>query len=310
MFPTEKNKRNFPHSPITARSFLNKKDISKTDFTVAWPDTSQGAYAEPGTYEMVLTGRGNFTGEQKINLVVTSKDHLISKASAKISAQPYKDGEPICPAFDVRLKGATLQINKDYQVTYENNTQIGTATAVIRGIYPYGGVKRVNFKITGISLKKARVSYEKQVSYNGKYQTQDNLKVTMPYAPAPLVKGQDYKVVYSKYKNAGKASFTIIGINRYTGQIEKTFKITPCSINEVQGLDQEINAGPESLEAGSYKPKVNLSFNGRKLMQGRDFTVSYKNNKISTPGNKQPMLTINGKGNFRGKRPVAFTIEK
>ncbi len=300
-----KEQKKLPSLSYNGKKLSYKKDISKTDFTVSWPDISKGAYVEPGTYEMVLTGRNNFTGELKVKLVVTSRDRLISRASVKIPAQPYNDGKQIRPAFDVRLKGVTLKNNIDYRVVYQNNTQIGTATAVIYGIYPYGGVKRVNFKITGTSLKKARVSYAKQMPYNGSYRVQDNLDVSMSYES--LVEGEDYKVIYAKNKNAGKASFTIVGINQYTGQIRKTFKITPCSINEVQGFDQKINAGPESLESGKYKPKISLSFKGRKLTEGRDYTVSYKNNRISASG--QPMITVKGKGNFKGSRTIRFTIE-
>ena len=52
------------------------------------------------------------------------------------------------------------------------------------------------------------------------------------------------------------------------------------------------------------KPEPVLRFNGMTLVKGKDYTLSYKNNK--KPGTAE--LTIKGKGNYSGKAIVDFEI--
>ncbi len=50
-----------------------------------------------------------------------------------ISANCYK-GTEISPTFTVKYQGAALSESADYTVTWKNNVNVGTATAVITGI--------------------------------------------------------------------------------------------------------------------------------------------------------------------------------
>ena len=68
---------------------------------------------------------------------------------------------------------------------------------------------------------------------------------------------------------------------------------------------------------GGAKPSLNLVFNGKKLTEGRDYTVTYKNNKAvytakageeGYNAKKAPAITIKGKGNFKGTVSRTFVI--
>lgn len=56
-------------------------------------------------------------------------------------------------AFTVKMNGKWLKYGDDFQISYANNTAVGTATMTITGIGEYCGSKSVNFKITGASGK-------------------------------------------------------------------------------------------------------------------------------------------------------------
>lgn len=54
------------------------------------------------------------------------------------------------------------------------------------------------------------------------------------------------------------------------------------------------------------KPRPKVTYNGKRLYEGVDYTISYKNNK--KVGNAS--LEIKGKGNFKGTKTVKFKIVK
>ncbi len=85
--------------------------------------------------------------------------------------------------------------------------------------------KSTSFKInlTGIDIKKAKVTNVKNKKYNGKAQTQKP-KVTLN--GKTLKKGRDYTVSYKNNKKKGKATMVITGKGKYSGSIKKQFKIT------------------------------------------------------------------------------------
>ena len=61
---------------------------------------------------------------------------------------------------------------------------------------------------------------------------------------------------------------------------------------------------------GGVKPEVELRFGGELMNVGKDYTISYANNKAVTTEKtkKLPIITIKGKGNFTGKFTKVFTL--
>ena len=72
---------------------------------------------------------------------------IVNALVDRIPRQKYT-GEAIEPELIVRLNGHVLEKDTDYSVTFENNIEIGTAQAIIKGIGDYTGEKTVNFFIT------------------------------------------------------------------------------------------------------------------------------------------------------------------
>jgi len=308
--------------PVPVLTFNGKKLAKNKDFTITYSSLEKGisgANQQIGVYEIELKAKpnGNFTGSKTIQFTITDKT-LISKAKvSKIADQTYNNGIECRPSLQVTIKGKTgaLIEGQDYTVTYQNNTAIGTATAILTGIGDYAGTKKVTFKITGRSIAKASVSGIENKTFNGSEQTQ-NISVTLN--GTTLIQGSSYQVQYTNNIKAGKATITITGINDCSGTIKKTFQILPFDLaadaqnatanRKVTGLENPLTV---KYVKGGAKPVPTLIYQGTSLKLGTDFTISYKNNKkpASYSNAKAPSFTIKGKGNFKGAVTQTFTIE-
>jgi len=295
--------------------YNGKKLVNKKDFMVSYPapeGNENGAFKDVGTYEIVVTAKekGNYTGSTKVKLTITERI-LMSKVSVKKIPNQLFEGKDVEPELTITRKGAPDLIKGvDYTVVYENNDGIGTATAVITGIGSYIGVKRVSFKIIGVSIKNAKLSPIENKVFDGTEQKQN---LELYWNNAKLEEGEHYKVTYSNNINSGTAKMVIEGINLYTGTIKKTFKISPYNLKEdklkkVSGLEDDINV---IYTKGGCKPTVKLFYGDTELVNGIDYKMSYKNSgkaALATAA-KAPTMVIKGKGNYSGTLEKTFTIE-
>ena len=298
-------------------TFNGKKLSAKRDYTVAYPDTGNGAYQETGRYPVQVTGVGNFTGTRTVYLEITDK-LLISKAKVvRIPDKPYHDGEAIMLTSSelvlyIKSRNEPLSEGTDYEVIdYENNQEIGTATAVIQGMGSYAGTKKVTYKIVGTSINKATVEGIANSVYNGSKQEPE---ITVKVNGVTLVPDQHYTVTYNQNQNVGTASVVIQGVGAYTGTVKKKFKITPYDLEkDEQGLiTNMMTASVVKYVKGGCKPQPVLRFGETELINGTDYTVAYQYNQniADASATKAPTMKIKGKGNFKGTRTEKFTIVK
>lgn len=292
---------------IPVLTFNGKKLANKKDFIL--PDDYRG-YSE-GEHDLVLIAKegGNFIGTRSIHISIRTGTSMSRVKIGKIASCPYT-GEPRTPKLEITVKKTPLE-ESNYTVQYLNNVEIGTATVIVTGKGNYVGTKKATFRITGGSIKKAKVTGIE----NGKniYDGSLHRPVKVELDGVTLRENVDYTALYSNHKNVGKASVTITGIKGYTGTIKKTFKITAYDLGQdngrIGGLEEPITA-TFAGKKGS-KPRLNLTFDGKLLREGRDYTLTCKNNKAVTTDDmvKKPTVTIKGKGNFKGKiSDVPFTI--
>ena len=305
--------------PIPSISYNGKKLRNKVDFTVSYPDLKDGgaeALKKTGTYRIEITAKkdekgndiGNFAGTRTILFTITNSI-LISKANVKKIPNQIYNGSAIEPKLQVVFKNRTLTEGQDYHISYQNNMQIGTATAILTGLNDFAGTKKVTFKIVGTPIKSADVSTIEREVYDG---TQKCPEPQICVNGITLQKDKDYKISYQNNKDAGKAKVIISGINSYSGTLKKTFQITPYDIQQdskkqITGFSQDIVV---KYTKGGSKPSIELSYNGTKMTAGKDYSITYKNNKAVTTSTttKQPIIIITGKGNFKGSLSRSFTI--
>ena len=271
---------------------------------------------DPGEYRIRISGKGNYTGERTISLTMLEKGgERTLLSAAKISYQKTYEytGQPIPLIADLRMAGQSLREGEDYQITYSNHTEIGTAKAVLTGIGKYAGVKVLEFKIVGRGLSNKTVTVENlpaSVLYSGKAISPEP-DVTDKKDGKKLEKGVDYRLSYQNNKKAGKATVLIEGMGNYSGTLKKTFQILPYDITEPDISEKKIQAvldGTVNFEKGGSKPKPVVTFEGKLLTEGTDYKLSYQNGTSLNPA-KPPTVKITGKGCFKGTLSKTYQLQ-
>lgn len=117
-----------------------------------------------------------------------------------------------------------------------------------------------------------------------------------------LVLGKDYTVTYSNYTNAGTATATITGIGNFSGTAKKTYTIKQASLTQYGSATIPYST---CIYNGNYrKPVPTVKWGNKLLNEGKDYTVSYSNNKWAGTAS----VTIKGIGNYRGTITKTFRI--
>ncbi|MDO4806884.1 MAG: S8 family serine peptidase, partial [Coriobacteriales bacterium] len=116
-----------------------------------------------------------------------------------------------------------------------------------------------------------------------------------------LQEGVDYTLSYSNNVNAGTATVTISGAGAFAGSSRKqTFKIARASIADAKVA----SISSKAYTGKAIEPKPKVAWNGTTLKLGRDYALSYKNNKKGSTAK----VIVTGVGNFAGTKTVTFGI--
>ena len=121
----------------------------------------------------------------------------------------------------------------DYEVSYANNTNAGTATVIVEGVNNYTGSISKTFTIKPISITGS--TFDIALSYtNGVYSGAKKTPIPTVYwtngsKKVLLVRGdnKDYIATWTNNINVGQATCTITGTGNFTGTVKKYYKILP-----------------------------------------------------------------------------------
>jgi hypothetical protein len=142
-----------------------------TDYTLSYRNNT-----EPGTAEIIVSGKGNLTGAKTLafNIVKnaeaqTAPADMTAAAPIDISAAiitPVKTrtytGKALKPAVNLSYNGAALKNGGDYSIGYANNTIPGKAEIVVTGAGNYAGTKTVYFTIKPSKAKVKKLTAGKK----------------------------------------------------------------------------------------------------------------------------------------------------
>ena len=121
-----------------------------------------------------------------------------------------------------------------------------------------------------------------------------------PSVKSSTVSAGCYTVSYRNNVNAGTGVVAITAKDGWTGTCEIRFTISPAQISKVT-ISRVSDAAYTSY---AITPNPSLTYAGRTLSNGADYTTSYRDNiKVGTA-----TITVTGKGNFTGTRSTAFKI--
>lgn len=215
-------------------------------------------------------------------------------------------GRQLTPEPAVVYGGKRLVRGTDYQVSYKNNFDAGTATVTVKGTGSYTGTLTEQFVIRPYPIADARVTDLKDQTYDGKAKKPVfSVRMTSGTDSFLINEKEDYTVAYSNNTEAGTATVTITGTGNFTGTKKVTFRISPASISgaEITGIEDKVWSG----EARSQNPGVKLRLDGRSvtLKKGSDYKLTYKDN--TEVG--RATVTISGTGNYTGSVSRTFRIQ-
>ncbi len=250
------------------------------------------------------------------------------------------------PVAFVKNGKTTLVYGTDFTVVElpdEDYKSAGTANFVIRGVDKseavaggasdvvwYAGDKFATLTIAGVAVNKAKVAGLKTtVEYTGNAITLDDLfnsadktcaaekwnAVTLytviNKVKTPLEKDKDYEVSLANTGITGKFDLVFTGINGCTGSLKKTITV---KAHAIKGDDFKVTAADTTYVKSGAKPKVTVTYKEETtLVEGIDYTVTYKNNAqvAGKDAKKAPTAVVKGIGNYTGSGASAtFSIDK
>ncbi len=262
-----------------------------TDYTITYQNNTNA-----GTATVTIAGKGMFTGTKPVNFTIAKAQ--ISQASGSIGGVVYT-GKAIAPKPTLTFNGATLKEGTDYTLSYQNNTNAGTATAIATGKGNFTGSNEMSFNIGQRQISSATVTAIADRTYTGAAQ---NPQVTANYNGVTLKAGTDYTVAYKDNVDVGTATVTLTGKGNFTGTKQVTFSIIKAKISTATVAP----IAAQTYTGSAIKPSVTATFSGRVLKEGTDYTLSYANSTQAGTAR----VTLTGKGSFEGTQSVEFTIAK
>ena len=154
----------------------------------------------------------------------------------------YSGSEIEPEVTSVRLKGVTLSAGKDYEVSYSDNVNVGTAHCIITGIGEYSGSASKSFTIAPRYLTEAEISNIPDQKWTGSAIEPD---VTVSLGGRELIAGTDYTLSYEDNVDPGRATVTANGIGNYAGGKSASFQIIK-DISQEQLLEEGVRESASS----------------------------------------------------------------
>ncbi len=114
--------------------------------------------------------------------------------------------------------------------------------------------------------------------------------------------GTDYTVAYENNTEVGTANIKVKGIGNYKSEKVLSFNILQKNINAPNMSISDI--GTLVYTGKEIKPSITLKHDDKALELGKDYTITYKNNKSMG----RASATIEGIGNYKSKKTKTFAI--
>ena len=224
----------------TVTDKADKKLKAGTDYTVEY---STSDFTNVGTIEVVIKGKGNYSGTVKRSYKVTPKEYTVTTDSATktysgtaLTASGKVEGIVSGETVEFTTTGSQTEVGTSkntYELVWKSakatnytlaKESIGKLTVKAKSIVPDDKDTPESEK-TGITVNEPSDS-----KYDGK-EHKEVLTVTDTKTGKELVAGTDYSVTYSSdLVNAGTVKVTVAGLGNYTGSFTKTYKITKRSV--------------------------------------------------------------------------------
>ena len=233
-------------------------------------------------------------GYMFVELSADNRIPLQNEWFEQITPEYEYNGKSHEPEIESSESAPELEQGFDYEVTYENNINAGTATVKITGKDIFCGTVERSFKITP-DENGMYVCYFAENNETYLETTFKGKKVEPEVVIDGLVQGKDYTVTYVNNEKPGEARAELTGIGNYKGSETLYFTIYG-KLPAADPIADQTYTGKELTPA--------IVIPG--LKAGEDYYMYYEDNQY--PG--VATVTIYGTGYYKGTATIHFKIIK
>lgn len=270
-----------------------------------------------GSATVEIIGQNDYAGSLIVPFTVNKTDtgNVTIKSSLPADQKSFTyTGNTIIPKPEVTMSvdglTTTLEEGTDYTVS-SDAVDVGTGytyTINFTGKYTGTYTGKDTFAVTAKNISDADVTVD---------DIPNQVYTGLPLTPAVtinyngnVVNKSNYTVSYSNNTESGAtATVTIAGQKNFTGSRTATFQIRQSFEGEISvtGLENAFVYTSKPIE-----PQVEVLANGKPLVNGVDYTLSYKNNinANDVSGGKPAYVIVNGAGEYAGEKRFKFTISR
>lgn len=240
-----------------------------------------------GTYEVIITGKGNYTGVVKKS--VTIQPFRFTEKDVEFSLdRPYYDGDDRTLTCTINGEAVERRIlGKDageYTVSFtlKDGNFVGSVTST---------VKILPIKLSDGGLR----IFVPETDYDGKE------KIAFV-----VINGKKIKKIQTHCKDAGNWEIHFDGDHNFTGKLGRTFTIYPHCFDP-----DDIDVTADSHNADGEVRTLTVRYKCEVLVENKDYTLTYKCNgkpidECRLVGEYE--VTVHGKGNYTGNVVKSFLI--
>lgn len=279
---------------ITVRFKLDLSVLPPEYYSIEYQDN-----VNVGTATVIVEGLDYYYGTPEDPGHFTITQANVNSCTVILGETSYVyDNTAKKPSVTLMLGSFKVSPN-DYDVSYADNVNVGTAHVTITGKGNMTGTRTENYAITARPLDRIALSKQSDVYA----ETWTLPSVSVYGAGDALLGSESYSYAWSpnEITNAGNYSVTATGKGNYTGTLSATFMLEKADLSNsvFDTIEDQWFTGNE------IKPKPTvvrneLARNGnrydRTLVEGTDFYYSWENN--ITVGTAYVIIT--GMGNYLG----------
>ena len=300
-----------PAYTVTYDGFVNNETATVLGGTLAYACEYVKNTTAAGTFDITPSGltSNNYEITFTKGTLTVGKKALENSFIADIQSLVY-NGLAQEPAPVVTFNGMTLVKGTDYSVSYENNVNVGTATATVTALTTstkYSGTAQKTFAIT----KKALTV------------TAENKSVTFgDEKPAFTVTYDGFAAQETKDVLGGTLAFACEYVKNVTAA--GTYDITPSGLTSnnyaITFTKGTLTVGKKALEnsfiadidaltytSEALEPAPVVTFNGMTLEKDADYTVAYSNN-VNAGTATVTVTAVSTNAKYSGSAQKNFTI--
>lgn len=249
--------------------------------------------------------------KENANYVLHTKDgvlHILpmdlSTGVAQLNHTTFEyDGTAHCPEAQVRLGLTELVEGEDYELSYEDNVHVGTATMTVKGLNNYLGSFSKTFYVTKATVIIRPKDAKKLVG-----EADPVFEATFE----GLIAGDEIPVVLTRVPGESIGAYKITVAQSTPGDDYRVQTETGLLVIyregaiPLQDVSVEFPEQTRIYNGQAQKPTARLTYEGTLLAQGRDYELSYENNVNAG----KAVLIVTGVNDYMGQLEFPFVIQK